>query len=139
MLRQVRPASGGPPKGSIARTASEGYSTEGYPQCEDVAISDKTFNLIPRGPFSLPASTWFLQGFAPAAMARQDGSRLRLAFCIEETWQPVVVELTQAGEAVRGSFDGDAPAAAVASNISRILSLDVDDTGEIRQHLRQTS
>ena len=89
--------------------------------------------LTPVGPFSLAASSRFLEGFGPARYRGRDDRILRLAFPVETPgagW-PVV------GLAVRQEADGtivadvDAPIAddvreRAAAQLARILSLDVD-------------
>jgi DNA-3-methyladenine glycosylase II len=93
-----------------------------------------TFILTARGPFSLVASTRFLEGFAPAAFTQTAGQPLVMAFPVEGTWQ-------NAGVRVRAHPDGaeceivspTAPGpellAAVRTQVARILSLDVDGSG----------
>jgi hypothetical protein len=90
------------------------------------------FTLVPKGPFSLAASTRFLEGFAPAAY---DGERvepgaeahLDLAFPVEGDWRTVGVRVRQADDGtVAGEVVGDADPGAVRAQVARILSLDVD-------------
>ena len=45
-----------------------------------------TFVLPVRGPFSLAASTRFLEGFAPASFEAAAGQSLELAFPVEGRW-----------------------------------------------------
>jgi DNA-3-methyladenine glycosylase II len=88
-----------------------------------------TFTLTPAGPFSLAASTRFLEGFAPAAYdgGAGDDEPLRLAFPVEGSWRPVGVVVRQRADgAVSAAYEGDAPVAAVRTQVARILSLDVD-------------
>jgi DNA-3-methyladenine glycosylase II len=97
-----------------------------------------TVTLMPQGPFSLAASTRFLEGFAPAAYLgsgdrpNEDGDDelLRLAFPLEGSWDPVGVAVRQkpSGHVV-GEFQADVPVAAVRRQVARILSLDVDGRG----------
>jgi DNA-3-methyladenine glycosylase II len=67
-----------------------------------------------------------LEGFTPAAMPVEAPDRLRLAFCLEGTWQPVQVDLRADSGRVHGTFKGEADADDVLANVARILSLDVD-------------
>ena len=53
------------------------------------------FRLRARGPYSLPASTRFLGGFAPASYQGNDADRLRLAF---------VADGLYAGERIAGAL-----------------------------------
>jgi DNA-3-methyladenine glycosylase II len=94
----------------------------------------RTFILPVRGPFSLAASTRFLEGFAPAAFDRSAGQPLELAFPVEGTWETVGVRVREhadgvAGEIVSPASPGPGLLAAVRDQIARILSLDVDAAG----------
>ena len=90
-----------------------------------------SFTLIPRGPFSLAASTRFLEGFAPAGYTGAQEGVLDLAFAVEGSWQTVGVRVRLQENEVVGEVahargvDGDA----VARQVARILSLDVDGSG----------
>jgi DNA-3-methyladenine glycosylase II len=92
------------------------------------------FTLTPAGPFSLAASTRFLEGFTPAAYHGPTASHLDLAFPMDGDWRTVGVHLQQEQEddgVVVGEVVGD-PAAdpqAIRAQVARILSLDVDGTG----------
>jgi DNA-3-methyladenine glycosylase II len=91
-----------------------------------------TFTLTPDGPFSLGASTRFLEGFAPAAYdgGAGDDEPLRLAFPLEGSWRPVGVVVRQRADGtVTAAHEGGAPTAAVRRQVARILSLDVDGAG----------
>lgn len=89
------------------------------------------FTLTARGPFSLAASTRFLEGFTPAAFRAPPDRPLELTFPAEGTWQTVGVQLWQHGDQIIGevvsaaALDGDV-LAAVRLQVERILSLDVD-------------
>jgi DNA-3-methyladenine glycosylase II len=105
------------------------------------------FRLTARGPFSLAASTRFLEGFAPAAFERNADGPLELAFPVEGTWQTAGVRVVQddppsltgaagaadaasvTGEIVSPAEPGPELAAAVRGQVERILSLDVDGSG----------
>jgi DNA-3-methyladenine glycosylase II len=91
------------------------------------------FTLTPAGPFSLAASTRFLEGFAPAAYHGHTAGHLDLAFPVDGDWRTVGVHLQQDARsgAVAGEVVGD-PAVdreAVRAQVARILSLDVDGSG----------
>jgi DNA-3-methyladenine glycosylase II len=98
-----------------------------------------TFLLPVRGPFSLAASTRFLEGFAPAAFDRAafDGAAgrpLELAFPVEGVWQTAGVRVREHADGVEGEIVGPAGAGpellgAVREQVARILSLDVDGSG----------
>src|SRR4051812_40369220 len=89
-----------------------------------------TATVAARGPFSLAASTRFLDGFSPAAMPPQPDDHLHLAFCLEGTWRPVAacVRRTAGDAGVSVTWDGPADAP-VADQVARILSLDIDGSG----------
>jgi DNA-3-methyladenine glycosylase II len=100
------------------------------------------FELHPRGPFSLAASSRFLEGFAPAARDASDGpegsgtGHLHLAFPVEGSWTPVAACMQERDECVRVEVTGDATGrttsagrvdlGAVRAQVARLLSLDVD-------------
>lgn len=92
-----------------------------------------SFGITARGPFSLAASTRFLEGFAPAryrpGTGEPGGARLRLAFPVEGTWQTAGVAVTQpGGGTVTAEVTGPAPPG-LRDQLARILSLDVDGSG----------
>lgn len=90
-----------------------------------------TFRLTPTGPFSLEASTRFLEGFAPAAYEGSQAPRhLHLAFPVDGHWDKSAgVCVRQTDRAVMGEIFGDAERDAVRQQVARILSLDVDGSG----------
>ena len=93
-----------------------------------------TFILPARGPFSLAASTRFLEGFAPAAFDERAGQPLELAFPVDGTWQTVGVRVREHGDGVEGEIvspaaPGQELLGAVRDQLARILSLDVDGSG----------
>jgi DNA-3-methyladenine glycosylase II len=85
------------------------------------------FTLEPLGLFSLKASAEFIGGFTPASHpgVGEDG-HLHLGFCVEGGWEPVGVCLRQVDGIVVGEVHGPADVDAVAPQVARILSLDVD-------------
>lgn len=89
-----------------------------------------SFRLIPKGPFSLEASTRFLEGFSPAAYERPQAQRhLHVAFPVEGTWDVAGVCVRQTHKAVIGEVFGNADPNVVRRQVERILSLDVDGSG----------
>jgi DNA-3-methyladenine glycosylase II len=93
-----------------------------------------TFILPVRGPFSLAASTRFLEGFAPAAIDRSDGRPLELAFPVDGIWQTTGVRVREHANGVEAEIvSPETPGAellgAVRDQVARILSLDVDGAG----------
>ena len=97
---------------------------------ERPAEAGLTFTLAPLGPFSLAASADFIGGFTPASHpgVGEDG-HLHLGFCVEGGWEPVGVCLREIDGAIVGAVHGSAHVEAVARQVSRILSLDVDGRG----------
>ena len=94
----------------------------------------ETFTLIPRGPFSLAASTRFLEGFTPASYSSPADSGLELAFPAEGSWRTVGVRVSQAGDEVNAAIVSPAEpdaglVAEVRPQVERILALDVDGSG----------
>lgn len=93
-----------------------------------------TFILPAQGPFSLAASTRFLEGFTPAAFTGAAGQPLELAFPVEGTWQTAGVRVRDYPggaecEIVSPAAPGPELLAAVRAQVARILSLDVDGSG----------
>ncbi len=86
------------------------------------------FTLMPRGPFALAAARAFLASFGPAGQAvGEDPDALLLGFAVDGSDAVAAVRLTQDDEGVHGEVLTDgAPAAAVARQAERILSLDRD-------------
>lgn len=85
------------------------------------------FELRPRGPYSLAASTRFLEGFAPAAHEGA-GDHLHLAFPDPQGWAAGVC-LREVEGVVVGEVFGPARPEWVRSEVERILSLDLDGSG----------
>jgi DNA-3-methyladenine glycosylase II len=86
--------------------------------------------ITPMGPFSLEASTRFLEGFAPAAFeGSQTPRHLHLAFPVEGTWDSVGVCVHQTDKTVIAEVFGDVDRDRVRRQVARILSLDVDGSG----------
>jgi len=94
----------------------------------------ETFTLVPRGPFSLAASTRFLEGFTPASYSSPADSGLEGAFPAEGSWRTVGVRVSQAGDEVNAAIVSPAKpdaglVAEVRPQVERILALDVDGSG----------
>lgn len=81
-----------------------------------------------RGPFSLAASSRFLEEFTPADHPGSHDGHLHLAFPCDAAWQPTAtcIRAIDGGVTVE-VIDGDPDVA--AANVARILSLDVDGSG----------
>lgn len=92
-------------------------------------MSERTFEIVPEGPYSFAESVKFLEGFAPAAYEGGDSERLLLAFVADGGEEVAGVEIRSEGEAVVGEVCGDADVEVVKRQVGRILSLDVDGSG----------
>jgi DNA-3-methyladenine glycosylase II len=93
-----------------------------------------TFRLTAQGPFSLAASTRFLEGFTPAGYTAAPDQPLELAFPAEGSWPTVGVRVHETPTGVTGEILHPADpspelAGAVQAQVERILSLDVDGSG----------
>jgi DNA-3-methyladenine glycosylase II len=97
-----------------------------------------TVSITPPGPFSLAASIRFLDSFTPAAYRDAADGLLRMAFPSDDGGSVIGVAVRQdapdatvaAEYSVRPGPGGEpAAAAAVQSQVARILSLDVDGSG----------
>jgi DNA-3-methyladenine glycosylase II len=88
-----------------------------------------SFELVPRGPFSLAAGAAFLEGFSPAAYRGAEAGHLHLAFVPDGEEAAGGVCLRQPDGVVVGEVFGEADPEAVRDQVARILSLDVDGTG----------
>lgn len=88
-----------------------------------------SFRITPKGPFSLGASTRFLEGFAPAAYEGRTPGHLHLSFPVEGTWETVGACVRQTDRSVIADVFGNVDRTAVRAQIARILSLDVDGSG----------
>lgn len=83
-----------------------------------------------QGPFSLAASTRFLEGFAPAgSFASAEQHPLVLAFPVEGDWRTAGVIVRQESDRILAEIQGAADAEAARAQLVRLLSLDVDGTG----------
>lgn len=89
------------------------------------------FGIRPVGPYSLAASTRFLEGFAPAAYDGGGEEGLRVAFVADgyEKEKVAGVYVCSEGDVVAGEVYGEAEPDVVRRQVERILSLDVDGAG----------
>src|SRR5215218_1978534 len=88
-----------------------------------------SFELVPKGPFSLAASRVFLEGFAPAAYRGAEEGHLHLAFVPDGEEAAAGVCLRQPDGVVVGEVFGEADSEAARDQVERMLSLDVDGSG----------
>ncbi len=96
-----------------------------------MATKARQFEIVPRGPFALEEGANFV-GAWHRAPSEGDGPQghLHLAFLTDRAWSPAGVCLTQDSNGhVSGAVYGDADVPAVARQVERILSLDVDGRG----------
>lgn len=95
-----------------------------------MASPSATVTIPVTGPFSLDASTRFLEGFPPAAHDGDTAGHLHVAFPVEGRWNPVGVCVMQPkpdGEVSAELYSFAEPdPETVAAQLARILSLDVD-------------
>ncbi|GAA4499668.1 DNA-3-methyladenine glycosylase [Actinoallomurus oryzae] len=92
------------------------------------------FTLTARGPFSLAAGTRFLEGFTPAGFTGTADEPLELAFPVEGDRRTAGVRVREHAHGVTAEIVSPAApapglAAAIRSQVTRILSLDVDGSG----------
>ncbi|MFB9834286.1 DNA-3-methyladenine glycosylase family protein [Actinoallomurus acaciae] len=92
------------------------------------------FTLTSRGPFSLAACTRFLEGFTPAGLTRRADEPLELAFPVDGDGRTAGVRVREHPHGVTAEIVSPAApaprlAAAIRSQVTRILSLDVDGSG----------
>ncbi|HET7479572.1 MAG TPA: hypothetical protein VFJ72_08680 [Rubrobacteraceae bacterium] len=87
------------------------------------------FELHPVGPYSLAASTKFLEDFTPAAYEGNEPGHLHMAFVADGREEAAGVCLRSEGGAVVGEVYGEADFEVVRRQVERILSLDVDGSG----------
>ena len=91
----------------------------------------QTFEIEPRGPFSLDAARTFAGGFAAGIGGGETSDAgLTMAFPIEGWQGSAVVDVRQLPSGtVRAQFDGSDDIDAVRRQVARCLSLDHDGTG----------
>lgn len=90
-----------------------------------------SFILEPEGPYDLLASVQFLEGFTPAGYKPAERPGLRIAFPVDETWEPGGARITSTGSdaVVQVECFGEASPDIIRDQVRRILSLDVDASG----------
>ena len=90
------------------------------------------FELYPSGPYSIPASARFLEGFAPAHYEGGGPEHLRFAFIadgLHRGEQIAGAYVSSEGEKVVVDTYGEAAPETVRDQVERVLSLDVDGSG----------
>ena len=88
-----------------------------------------TTKMTVRGPWSLPTSRQFWEGFTPAALTPGqpgDGAALRTVFRVDADWSAASAEVTQHGHTATITVEGDGDLAAAAAQVGRFLSRDID-------------
>ncbi|PZS36513.1 MAG: DNA-3-methyladenine glycosylase [Pseudonocardiales bacterium] len=82
------------------------------------------------GPWSLPTSRTFWEGFSPSALGLQPvHDQIHTDFRVESDWSSAATDVTQHGEHARISLTGEGDLAAAAEQVRRFLSLDIDGRG----------
>jgi DNA-3-methyladenine glycosylase II len=95
-------------------------------------LSSSTFELTPSGPFSWKAATDVIAHFGPLSRHWSgSGDPLRMAFPLDGTFVPVAVALRWEVDrlTLTGEVSGTGDTTAVAAQVARIFSLDVDGAG----------
>jgi DNA-3-methyladenine glycosylase II len=93
------------------------------------ATSARTFSIEPRGPFDWSTALDVLARFGPTSRHAPADGVLRLAFPLDGTFEPVAVALRFEDGALIGEVAGSDHVDAVAAQVARIFSLDVDGSG----------
>jgi DNA-3-methyladenine glycosylase II len=94
------------------------------------AVSERSFTIEPRGPFSLQAALTFASGWEAAAFGDAPDSRsVRLAFVLDDFSGHAHVTLHERGGLVIGEVSGTSAVAVAAAQTARIMSLDADGSG----------
>ncbi len=89
-----------------------------------------TFALTPSGPFSWEAACDVVAHFGPISRHWSgSGNPLRIAFPLDGSFAPVAVALRWDGTRLVGKIAGSQAIDAVASQVARLFSLDIDGTG----------
>jgi DNA-3-methyladenine glycosylase II len=89
-----------------------------------------TFALTPGGAFSWEAATDVVSHFGPISRHWSGSANpLRMAFPLDGSFVPVAVALRWDGRRLVGAVTGTSDIDSVASQVSRIFSLDVDGSG----------
>jgi DNA-3-methyladenine glycosylase II len=89
-------------------------------------VAPGVWELPLRGAFDLEQSIGFGFGQRSAATA----APMRLAFCLDSTWEQAGAAVTQpAADVLRVELSGDGPAERVLAQVARVLSADVDASG----------
>jgi DNA-3-methyladenine glycosylase II len=87
----------------------------------------KTIEVV--GPWSLPVSRRFWEGFTPTAISSSgDPDVLHARFVSEHDWAPATAHVTQHGTAAKIDVSGGGDLNAAAEQAARFLSLDIDAT-----------
>lgn len=95
-----------------------------------MAVRTHTVDREVRGPWSLTTSRDFWEGFAPAALARQDrGGTLSSTFLAEADWSRAEVTVSQNESNASISVTGSGDLGQAAEQVARFLALDVDARG----------
>ena len=99
-----------------------------------LATSAPTFAIEPRGPFSWRQAVDVLGHFGPTSRHAvdtgwQEGEVVRLAFPLDGDFEPVAVALRFEDGILQGEVAGTSRIDAVAAQVGRIFSLDVDGSG----------
>ncbi|WP_375389524.1 DNA-3-methyladenine glycosylase family protein [uncultured Amnibacterium sp.] len=92
-------------------------------------MTTHTVELDVLGPWSLPTSKAFWEGFTPAALPAGGDAAIATVFLAEADLTRTEAEVRQAGDRAVITVRGDGDLVAGAAQVARFLSLDVDATG----------
>ena len=81
------------------------------------------------GPWSLATSRRFWEGFAPSALAAQQGESLQAVFLSDTDWSRVDAIVTQEGDNARIAVTGSGDLDAATAQVRRFMSIDIDGRG----------
>jgi len=81
------------------------------------------------GPWSLATSRRFWEGFAPSALAAQQGESLHAVFLSDTDWSRVDAVITQEGDSARIAVSGAGDLGAATAQVRRFMSIDIDGRG----------
>ena len=82
------------------------------------------------GPWSLATSKRFWEGFAPSALAPQDGdASIHAPFLSDTDWQRIEVVISQQEDTARIVVTGEGDLDAATAQVLRFMSLDIDGRG----------
>src|SRR4051794_22551275 len=93
-------------------------------------MAGSSFEIVPRGPFSLAAAQEFIGGFAAGIGAHGSETGILMTFPVEGWRDSAVVDVwADVNGVIRGEIHGSGDVETVRAQAARSLSLDHDGTG----------